>query len=238
MRILFVNKFLYPNGGSETYIFKLGEYLVQQGHNVQYFGMEHEGRVVGNQSESYTKNMDFHAGKLQRLLYPVKIIYSVEARKKIRIILDQFKPEIVHLNNFNYQITPSIIYEIKKYDKKCRIIFTAHDYQLICPNHMLKQPGAKRNCEKCLNGNYSHCIKGKCIHGSTTKSILGAVEGKLYRDLKTYRLIDGVICPSRFMESKMKRNPCLDGKTSTLRNFIDEVPQVDMVKENYVLYFD
>ena len=27
MKVLIVNKFLYPNGGSETYIFKLGETL-------------------------------------------------------------------------------------------------------------------------------------------------------------------------------------------------------------------
>lgn len=46
MRILMINKFLYPNGGSETYIFKLGEALEQHGHEVQYFGMEHEGRCV------------------------------------------------------------------------------------------------------------------------------------------------------------------------------------------------
>ena len=39
MRVLIVNKFLYPNGGSETYIFKLGEALEQHGHEVQYFGM-------------------------------------------------------------------------------------------------------------------------------------------------------------------------------------------------------
>lgn len=45
MKILMVNKFLYPNGGSETYIFKLGEYLESHGHEVQYFGMEHEGRM-------------------------------------------------------------------------------------------------------------------------------------------------------------------------------------------------
>ena len=38
---------MYPNGGSETYIFKLGEALEQHGHEVQYFGMEHEGRCVG-----------------------------------------------------------------------------------------------------------------------------------------------------------------------------------------------
>ena len=43
MRVLIINKFLYPNGGSETYIFKLGEVLEQHGHEVQYFGMEHEG---------------------------------------------------------------------------------------------------------------------------------------------------------------------------------------------------
>ena len=46
MRVLIINKFLYPNGGSETYIFKLGEALEQHGHEVQYFGMEHEGRLL------------------------------------------------------------------------------------------------------------------------------------------------------------------------------------------------
>ena len=53
MRVLIINKFLYPNGGSETYIFKLGEALEQHGHEVQYFGMEHEGRCVGNRVNAY-----------------------------------------------------------------------------------------------------------------------------------------------------------------------------------------
>ena len=60
MKILMVNKFLHPNGGSETYIFKLGEALVKLGHEVQYFGMEHEGRCVGNRANAYTSDMDFH----------------------------------------------------------------------------------------------------------------------------------------------------------------------------------
>ena len=37
MKILLVNKFLHPNGGSETYIFGLGEQLRKMGHEVQYF---------------------------------------------------------------------------------------------------------------------------------------------------------------------------------------------------------
>ena len=43
MKILIVNKFLYPNGGSETYIFSIGRRLEKMGHEVQYFGMEYKG---------------------------------------------------------------------------------------------------------------------------------------------------------------------------------------------------
>ena len=91
MKILFVNKFLHPNGGSETYIFQLGEYLLSLGHEIQYFGMEHEGRRYGNRVSAYTSDMDFHGGsKLSKLTYPIKTIYSSEARRKIRLVLDDF----------------------------------------------------------------------------------------------------------------------------------------------------
>ena len=102
MRILIVNKFLYPNGGSETYIFKIGQQLQKMGHEVQYFGMEHENRIVGNRVESYTRNMNLKDMKLNKILYPFQIIYSSEARKKIRLVLDDFQPDVVHLNNFNF----------------------------------------------------------------------------------------------------------------------------------------
>ena len=73
MQILMINKFLFRNGGSETYIFKLGEQLQKMGHEVQFFGMEHEGRCVGNRVNAYTSDMDFHGGsKLSKLTYPIK----------------------------------------------------------------------------------------------------------------------------------------------------------------------
>ena len=99
MKILIVNKFLYPNGGSETYIFGIGKQLARMGNEVQYFGMEHEGRVVGNAAGSYTEPIDFHNLRLKMLTYPRKIIYSTEARRKIRVVLEDFHPDVVHLNN-------------------------------------------------------------------------------------------------------------------------------------------
>ena len=244
-KILIVNKFLYPNGGSETYIFKIGEELKKKGYDVEYFGMDDERNVVGNAVESYTSNMNFHTGKLAKLLYPFKIIYSVEARKAIRKVLDNFKPDIVHLNNFNFQLTPSIIFEIKKYEKqtgnKVKIIYTAHDYQLVCPNHMMRCPKAEQNCEKCINGAYINCVKGSCIHGSRVKSILGAVEGYFYSIFKAYQYIDTVICPSKFIQQKLEHHPQLKGKTVMMHNFstvdIKDTKKKKLEKEDYVLYF-
>lgn len=242
MKILMINKFLYPNGGSETYILKLGEYLEKQGHEVQFFGMEHEGRCVENRVNAYTSDMDFHGGsKLAKVIYPVKTIYSLEARKKIRKVLDDFEPDVCHINNFNYQLTPSIILEIHKWSKqtgkKCRIIFTAHDYQLVCPNHMCNNPNTHENCEKCLGGHFLNCTKGKCIHGSIAKSAVGTLEAEFWKVNGAYKYIDAMICCSEFMKTKLDTNSLFAKKTIALHNFIDKVEWKDTEKKDYVLYF-
>lgn len=245
MKILMINKFLYPNGGSETYVFSLGKFLETQGHSVEYFGMEHEGRCVGNSVDAYTSDMDFHnANGIKKMTYALKTIYSKEARKKIRKVLNSFQPDVCHLNNFNYQLTPSIILEIKKWSKEtgkdCRIVYTAHDYQLVCPNHMCNNPNTMKNCEKCLTGDYLNCTKGKCIHGSTLKSFIGTCEAKLWDMMKVYENIDTIICCSNFLKKKLDSNKILAKKTVAMHNYLPkekinstELPE----KKDYVLYF-
>lgn len=241
-----VNKFLHPNGGSETYIFNLGKELIRQGHEVQYFGMEHEKRIVGNSLELYTDNMDFHTGKLQKLLYPFKIIYSKEAYKKMLMVLHDFQPDVVHLNNINFQLTPSIIHAVKKYKKisrqKVKIIATAHDYQWVCPNHMLMIPANKQLCFACEGGKYGNCTKNKCIHNSTVKSILGTVEAKFYQWNGIYKEIDTIICPSDFLKRKLSTNKAFKNKIVTMHNFLipqemKEENQTIELPEKYVVYF-
>ena len=243
MKILMVNKFLHPNGGSETYIFKLGEQLQKTGHEVQYFGMEHDGRIVGNHAEIYTSDMDFHAGGLKKLLYPLSIIYSAEAKKKMRLVLEDFQPDVVHLNNINFQLTPSVIYAIKTYEKTSgrhvRIIYTAHDYQWVCPNHMMRIPASGEICFACRGGDYKQCSKNRCIHNSRLKSLLGTIEAKYYARRKTYGMIDVILCPSVFMKKQLDTNPMLMDKTVVMHNFIEKEVggQSAGTKKDYVIYF-
>ncbi|MCM1285854.1 MAG: glycosyltransferase family 4 protein [Acetobacter sp.] len=240
MKILMVNKFLYKNGGSETYMFKLGEQLAKTGHQVEYFGMEHEGRCVSNSADAYTSDMDFHnSGALQKIKMSLKTIYSKEARIKIRLVLDKFQPDIVHLNNFNYQLTPSIILEIRQWEKESgksvKIIYTAHDYQLICPNHMMYNND--KICEACIGGKFINCTKGKCVHGSALKSIIGTIEAEYWNRKNVYSQIDTIICCSEFMKKKLDSNPIFKNKTITLHNFVDMVEKKETDKEDYILYF-
>ena len=235
MRFLMINKFLYPKGGAETYVLKLGEYLQSVGHEVQYFGMDDSKRTVGNRAGAYTKNMDFHGGSLlSKMTYPLRVIYSVEARRKIRKVLDDFLPEVCLLNNFNYQLTPSILLEIRKWEKQtgnnCKIIYTAHDPQLVCPNHMCMNPNTHEVCEKCFGGKYVNCLKGKCIHGSRARSLLGTIESYYWHRRGVYEQIDRIICCSAFMKTLLDTNPVLAKKTVALHNFVEPVAYKNVEK--------
>ncbi|MBQ5777780.1 MAG: glycosyltransferase family 4 protein [Oscillospiraceae bacterium] len=237
MKILMVNKFLYPRGGSESYMLSLGETLSEMGHEVEYFGMFDEKNTVGNSAGQYTRNMDFHSTGPARLLYPFKILFSFEAKKKIGKVIDEFKPDVVHMNNINFQLTPSIIYAVKK--RGIPLVQTVHDFQMVCPNHLLYNFDKNEPCEKCLQGSYLSCLKNKCIHGSRIKSLLGIFEALLYRILGTYKKVDLFITPSRFLEKKLLgTRKFYNGKTHTIHNFINKnrfVPSPSAA-EDYIVY--
>ena len=229
MKILMVNKFLYPRGGCETYMLNLAEELKTKGHEVEYFGMYDEKNTVGNSLGLYTTNMDFHSTGVARFLYPFKIIYSTEAQRKLGRLLDSFKPDVVHMNNINFQLTPSVIYAVKK--RGIPLVQTVHDYQMICPNHLLYSFDEVKPCERCISGSKFNCFKYNCIHGSKAKSLIGSIEAKLYSVLGTYKKVDLYICPSRFLEEKLlSASELYKGKTLTLHNFIEKKPLPEKIE--------
>ena len=245
MNIILVNKFLRPVGGAETYLLKLGAYLASEGHRVSCFGMHHPENCVGNDAGLETAQMDFHGGgMLSKLTYPTRVIYSAEARRKLLALLEREQPDVLHLNNFNYQLTPSVLLAARDYREKTgqplRVVCTAHDCQLVCPGHLMFRPDEGTVCEACIDGNVLPCIANRCIHGSRLRSMLGAAEAVYWRAREVYRLIDAVICPSQFMARTLAHNPHLAGRTTVLRNFVTRpVSAVRQVPagEGYVLYF-
>ena len=125
------------------------------------------------------------------------------------------------MNNINFQLTPSIIYAVKK--RNIPLVQTVHDYQMICPNHLLYSFNETKPCDRCIKGSKWNCLKYNCIHNSKVKSLLGVIEAKFYSFLKTYKKVDLYICPSRFLENKLlSASDIYMGKTFTIHNFIEK----------------
>ena len=101
----------------------------------------------------------------------------------------------------------------------------------------MNNPTTHANCEKCVGGHYFNCVKGRCIHGSIAKSIVGMAEAVFWNAKGTYKYIDNIICCSEFMKRKMDTNPLFKDKTVVLHNFIEKPEVKSVKKEDYVLYF-
>lgn len=216
MKILLVNKFHYLKGGSEKYYFELGQLLKENGHEVAFFSMEDEKNIKTGCKEYFVKPIDLNTGSKFKAL---DVIYSKSNKKIMEQALEEFKPDIVHLNNFQRQLSASIIEPIKK--RNIPIVYTAHDVQAICPA-ILMLDNNKNICEKCMNGKYINCINKKCNKGSTLKSIIGAIEGYYYRNKKIYtKQIDKIITPSNFYKNKLIEDGISEEKIEVLHNFID-----------------
>lgn len=240
MKVLLVNKFLYPKGGAETYVFKLGETLEAYGHEVQYFGLENPKNTVGNSAGLAVSDLDFSRGVRRNLTSPLRIIRSSEAKKKMTALLHAFEPDVVHVNNIQFHLTPGILLAVGEYreqtGRKVRLVYTAHDYQLVCPSHGLFDREI-RPCEKCLGGNYTHCLRTKCMKNSRAKSLLATLDAYYWKHSKAYDYIDTILCPSRFLKGKLDTQKRFAGKTVAIHNFIGTQEPMSVEKGDYVLEF-
>lgn len=232
MKILLVNKFHYLKGGSEKYYFELAELLKEHGHTVAFFSMKNAKNIKTGEKEYFVEKIDLNSGSKLKAL---DVIYSKDNKKLMEKALEEFEPDIVHLNNFQRQLSASIIKPIKK--RKIPIVFTAHDLQAICPNISMLD-GGNNICEKCIGRNYNNCIKKKCVKDSKLKSILGAIEAHYYKSKKIYdKKIDSIITPSYFYKEKLVEDGIPQNKIEALHNFIDvNLYNLKTENEEYALY--
>jgi glycosyltransferase involved in cell wall biosynthesis len=219
MKIVLINKFLYPKGGDAISTLTTGEIFSAKGHEVNYWGMDHPDNPHYQFQEYFVSNVDYEgaAGPVSKAKAAMNILYSFEARKKIAALLEKFKPDVVHLNNFAHQISPSILDEIKKH--QIPTVMTMRDYKMVCPSYGMLADG--KPCEKCQGGRYYYCGLNRCTKGSLFKSMVNVVEMYLHhRILHIYDKIDLYISPSRFLKDKVLEMG-LKGEVVYLPNCVD-----------------
>ncbi len=240
MKILQVNKFYYPKGGADKYFLDLEESLKKAGHEVAVFSMADKKNLPSPFSDYFVSNFDFNnLNWRQKMFAPGRIIYNQEAKKKFRLLVENFQPDIIHIHNIYHQISPSILDVAKSH--QIPVVMHLHDYKLICPNYSLFANG--KPCEDCLPNKYFHCVKRRCFKSSLLKSLLVSLEMYIHhRVLKIYeKNISAFIAPSLFMKNKVTESGWPAEKISVIVNPYPEATEGESgninEKKDYLLCF-
>ena len=211
MKILLANKFYYRRGGDCIYMLNLEKLLKAHGHEVAVFAMDYPENLDTPWKKYFPKNMS----KLMAFTRPFG---SHEVKSTFKKLLDDFKPDVVHLNNVHTQLSP-VMAELA-HQRGIKVVWTLHDYKLLCPRYDCLKNG-NTICETCFNGDKKACVDNKCMKGSKLASFIGFKEATVWNRERLEASTDVFICPSRFMADKMVQGGFSKSKMQTLCNFID-----------------
>lgn len=206
MKILLANTRHYYGGGDSTYTFNLADVLRQKGHEVAFFAMQDERNLPDPNSDLFVSHIDFkHLNRRKSVFTGIqvvsRVIYSTESRQKFSKALDRFQPDIIHLQNIHGHITPSIIFEAQK--RKLPVVWTLHDYKMICPNTHFLIDATGEICEACGNGHYYQAVLKRCKKGSLLASVMACMEAYAHRIMGLRNLPDYFLTPSAFLRNKL-----------------------------------
>lgn len=222
MRILLVNKYFYRKGGAETYFFALAEGLRALGHDVAFFSMQHPNNEPSYWSKYFVSEKDYvgDISAFKKVQEASTLIYSFEAKRKFEALLEEFKPDVIHMNNVHRQLTLSILDAPYLKKHHVPVMYTAHDYILLCPAYTMVN-GRGEVCDACLDKHFIHATKNVCVKGSRAKSALATVEAEFLKFHHAYSKIDLIIAPSQFMKSKLDEGG-FASKTVAMQNFLTD----------------
>lgn len=175
MNILFVNDFKEKVGGAETYIYTLVDELDKRDYTTNIF----TGDLIYKNFKYKKSIVDF-----------VNLFFNIKYFIKFRNEIKKINPDIIHLNNIFYELSPSLLLTIGK----TPILMTVHDNQIVNPVSMLSGRTGKE-CKKRTCGGCTNCVGLK-------GAIYEWIKRKIHRQL--LKRVNLYITPSEYMKSLME----------------------------------
>lgn len=166
---------------------------------------------------------------------PISYVFSIKYFIITMYNILKFKPNVIHLHNYYHFLSPSILIAIKAArlcSFKFKVIFTAHDYHLICPNsgfQYFTKTGRKNFNYKEKNMSYSYVFDERSYLHSLLKKIQHFLN---YKILLAQNVIDVIVSPSYFLKEVFEIYG-VKQKIHVIRNPIDLAKKV--IDENAIV---
>jgi glycosyltransferase involved in cell wall biosynthesis len=200
--LLSINNYHYYRGGAETVFLEQNRLFSDAGWSVVPFAMAHPKNLPTPWSRFFVDEIEMGgeyslAGKIARA---GKVIYSIEARRKLDALMLAARPDVAHAHNIYHHISPSILGLLQS--RGIPTVVTLHDLKIACPAYNMLRGGTV--CERCKGGHIYNVLRHRCIKGSTVLSAVVLAESVVHRVLGSYtNSVNRFIVPSRFYVNKL-----------------------------------
>ena len=201
MKVLLIHSFFHYRGGDATYALELAAGLRARGHEVFPFAMRHPDNEPSPWEVGFASLAAHYSAStpLQRVRAGLQAIWSRDAAARVRWLVERHRPDVAHVQHVHRHLTPSVLAPLR--DAGVPIVWTVHDYELICPSGHLFTDGAP--CERCKGHRYLNAWKHRCKHGDATLSAAVAMEKYVHQALRVTEWVDRFLCPSAFLGQKL-----------------------------------
>jgi len=218
--LLAINNYYYPRGGAEVLFLEHNRMFENIGWQVVPFAMRHEKNLSTPWSDYFPDEIEFGADYsfAAKLARAPRVIYSRQARQRMRALLAAAQPQIAHVHNIYHHLSPSVLPLLK--ERGIPVVMTLHDLKLACPAYTMMRAG--KPCESCRGGKLYNVAVHRCIKGSLALSSLIMLEAYVHRALDIYGgNVDRFIVPSRFLLERLVEWGWARERFVHIPNFVD-----------------
>ena len=218
-RVLLVNKFYYPRGGDCIVTLNTETLLRDNGVEAEVFAMKYPENMMARYQALFASEVTFGGGMGNMLRAMQRTLGMGDIRSCFEAVLDEFRPNVVHLHNIHSYLSPVVGKIAQK--RGIRVVWTLHDYKLLCPRYDCLLDG--KPCEHCFKGGKHNVLTNKCMKGSFPASVVAWIEAMKWNRRQLENHTDIFLCPSEFMAQKMRTGGFDLAKIKVLNNFLDPV---------------
>jgi glycosyltransferase involved in cell wall biosynthesis len=210
-------------------------YLIQGGEDVVFWQERDLLRTAGHEVIEYQKfNSEMQQySTAQRLTLIGRTVWSKDSHREFSELLQQHRPDIVHVHNTFPLISPSILWAC--HEQNVPVVHTLHNYRLFCPGANFIRDG--KPCEDCTHGSLWQSVAHGCYRESRSQTAAVALMLSVHRARKTWNTtVDRYIALTEFSRSKFVSNGIPADKVVVKPNCVDPDPGKRTGKGSYALF--
>lgn len=202
MRILVAHNIYQQRGGEDIVVDNEVALLKSHGHQVELY-LRHNNEITGQSKPAILQ----------------QTIWSQKTSADMLVLLNQFKPDVIHVHNTLPLISPSLYWAAARLN--IPVVQTLHNFRLLCPQATFLRQG--KICDSCVGHLPWRAVIHRCYRDSAIQSAVLAGMLTLHHALGSYqKKVTRYIALNEFCKNKYIQGGIAPEMIDVKANFVTD----------------